>query len=346
MEMREYEPLKNRTTLRVGGVARYFAEAKSEEEAREVCIFAKEKNLPLFVLGGGSNVVVADAGFSGVVLSPHMRGIEIVEENEQTVTLSLGAGEVLDSLIEETVARGYWGLENLSLIPGFVAGLAIQNVGAYGVEASEYIDTVRAFDRETGEYVTLKNTECDFGYRSSRFNTIDKGRFVVTALTLTLSKVPTPMLSYRGVAERLGESKEQEDIRRVIMDIRKEKDLDPETVWSVGSFFKNHEVSKAEYQSILARLTPTQQSFLTARVFPLADSYKIPSAALIDMLELKRTCIGGACVSAMQANMLVNTGEATAEDIHALYGRVVGVVYAATGITLQNEPEFVEVRGS
>lgn len=327
MEVMEHESLKNKTTLRVGGFARYFLQTEDIEKA---AAFAKEVNLLVFVLGGGSNVVLPDGEFTAVVIQPNQKGFEILNEDEESVTLRVGVAENLDSFIQKTVEHHWWGLENLSFVPGSVGGLAVQNVGAYGVEAKEYIESVDAFDLEENRYVTLSNKECNFEYRKSIFNTTQKGRYVLTYITLQLSKVPKPILTYRGVSEKV-ENKTQQHIRDTIIAIRKEKDLDPERVWSVGSFFKNIDVDD------ISNLPGEIQK----KCFKTEFGYKIPSGALIEHAGLKGFCIRDACVSQTQANMLINKDRATQKDFRALYEHVCRTIEEKYGLMLTHEPEFV-----
>ena len=187
------------TTLRIGGRARYFTEVANEEELRESLNFAKGNNLPVFILGGGSNVLFADVGFNGLVVRPLFKGLETSEVGPHYVQVRVGAGEVLDEVIAWTVENGWWGMENLSFIPGLSGALAIQNVGAYGQEASEVIESVEVFDMVNGKSQMLNRDECGFTYRHSRFNTYDKGRFVILSVTLKLKKDGKPNLTYKDL---------------------------------------------------------------------------------------------------------------------------------------------------
>jgi len=329
MKVSENIDLKDKTTLRVGGTARYFIETN---DLQAVSVFAKEKNLPIFVLGGGSNIVLPDADLNRVVVKLQVKGYEIIHEDDESLTISVGAAETLDSFIEKMVEKGYWGLENLSLIPGTVAGLAVQNVGAYGVEASSLIKSVNAFNMESGMYEYLTCEKCNFGYRSSIFNTDKKGTYIIHSLTLVLSKTPKPVLKYRGLKD-FKENPTQKEIREKVIEVRKGKDLDPESVWSVGSFFKNVEVQDLEKYTLTDNVKGT--------VFKTEDGYKIPGAALIESCGLKGFCVGDACISETQANMIVNKGEATTAQVHELFKVVQEKVETQTGVRLESEPEIL-----
>lgn len=329
MQISEREPLKNKTTLRIGGNARYFIRT---EDVQDAVAFANQKNLPLFILGGGSNIVLPDDELCAVVVQPDHSGFEVVEDNKESVLLRIGASENLDSFIQKTVENNWWGLENLSFVPGSVGGLAVQNVGAYGVEAKDYIESVDVFDIQKHSYKTLSANECGFGYRQSIFNRSQKERYIITHITLRLSKVPKPVLAYRGVSERV-ENKTQQHIRDTIIAIRKEKDLDPERVWSVGSFFKNIEADD------ISRLPEEIQQ----KCFAIDSGYKIPSGALIESAGLKGFCIGDACVSQTQANMLINKKNASRKDFESLYKHICKAINEKYGLPLIHEPEFVRI---
>lgn len=322
MKVLEHEPLKDKTTLKVGGTARFYIET---DDVKEAILFAKEKNLPLFALGGGSNIVLPDGELEAVVLRVSNKGFK--EDGE---ILEVAAGENLDRFIAWTVEQGYWGLENLSLIPGTVAGLAVQNVGAYGVEASSYIESVRAFNLETESYEDISNKDCAFGYRKSIFNTIEKGKYVIVSIKLKLSKELNPILSYRDLKD-FKKNPTQQEIRERIIEIRKGKDLDPDRVWSVGSFFKNVEV-----QNISSLPEEIQR-----KCFQAKNGYKIPSGALIDYAGLKGFCMGDACVSRTQANMIINKRNASAGQVQELFTLVQEKVEKETGVRLLNEPEIL-----
>ncbi|XKT75129.1 MAG: UDP-N-acetylmuramate dehydrogenase [Patescibacteria group bacterium UBA2103] len=327
MEIHERYSLKEKTTLKVGGSARYFIDTDDLESAVS---FAKEKDLPVFVLGGGSNIVLPDGEIDAVVISPKFLGTSVLEESDESVLVKVGGSEVLDNFIQHTVDKGWWGLENLSWIPGLVAGLAVQNVGAYGVEASSYIERVHIFDTKDGVYGVLDNKECSFGYRKSIFNTKKKGRYIITHVELRLSKTEHPILTYRGLQDRVGEVS-QKNIRDTVITIRKEKDLDPERVFSVGSFFKNVEVKDISF-------LPEE---VQKKCFEMESGYKIPAGALIEHVGLKGFCINDACVSSVQANMLINKGNASSEDIKNIYQHVVERVRFNLNVELVHEPEFV-----
>ena len=324
MRILENIPLSKYTTLRIGGPARYFVEVTDEHELSEGLTFAKVKpsETPVFILGGGSNILFADKGFDGLIIRPMIMGREIVRETDDHVLVRVGAGEVLDNVIDWAVKNNWWGMENLSFIPGLTGALAIQNVGAYGQEASEVIESVEVFDIANGKSQMLSWEECEFAYRHSRFNTRDKNKFIILRVNLRLKKNDKPNIKYkdlqdyfslRGLTPKLG------DIREAVVEIREKKGQDPNEFWSAGSFFKNFVVSDND-----------------------GNQYKISTAEILDKrLGLKGFRVGGAKLSEKQVINVINVGNATAKDCIELFEQVREIVREKTGLILVNEPEFV-----
>ena len=336
MRILENIPLSKYTTLRIGGPARYFVEVTDEHELSEGLTFAKVKpsETPVFILGGGSNILFADKGFDGLIIRPMIMGREIVRETDDHVLVRVGAGEVLDNVIDWAVKNNWWGMENLSFIPGLTGALAIQNVGAYGQEASEVIESVEVFDIANGKSQMLSWEECEFAYRHSRFNTRDKNKFVILRATLRLKKSGTPNLQYKDLQDYFGIAPaspppltirggsgeiNQADVRKAVIEIRTKKGQDTSEVWSAGSFFKNFVVSDND-----------------------GNEYKISAAEILDKrLGLKGFRVGGAKLSEKQVINVINAGGASAKDCIELFEQVREIVREKTGLILVNEPEFV-----
>ena len=327
MKILENIPLAPLTTLHIGGPARYFAEATNELELLRALDFARVETLPIFILGGGSNVLVSDKGFDGLVIRPIFLGRELLTSDVQGsptsdvgVRVRIGAGENLDEVIAWTVERGWWGLENLSFIPGLVGALAIQNVGAYGQEAAHVIESVHVFDTERRTSKVLDNNECRFEYRHSIFNTNQRGRYVILRIILKLRNNRTANLSYKDLQNYFADKvPTQKEIRQAVIEIRTKKGQDPNEVWSAGSFFKNFVVSDNE-----------------------GNEYKISAGDILDKrLGLKGLQVGGAKLSEKQVLNLINTGNATAEDCLGLFHKVRNIVKEKTSLELIPEPEFV-----
>lgn len=197
--LQELQPLKPFTTFKIGGPARYFSRAASIEEFRGVSELAGKLSLPLFILGGGSNILVSDSGFEGVVVHPVCRGVEILREDANTVTLEVSAGETWDDLVQHAVERNWWGIENLSHIPGQSGVALVQNIGAYGQQVSDVVQSARVLEIATGALHVLSAADCGFGYRRSIFNTTARGKLIIVGLTLRLSKHERSQLEYPDV---------------------------------------------------------------------------------------------------------------------------------------------------
>ncbi len=210
------------TTLKVGGAARFFAQAKTELEVLEAVVFAKQNDLPLFILGGGSNVLIADEGFNGLVLQIAVKGVSSFQKKGKFVYVTSGAGENWDEFVEFCVGKNLQGFECLSGIPGFVGGTPVQNVGAYGQEVSETIVSVRCFDRQSNTFIDLTNEKCGFAYRTSIFNTTQKNRFIVLAVTFVLTADGAPKIVYKDLQNSFGgKSATLQETRKAVLEIRR-----------------------------------------------------------------------------------------------------------------------------
>lgn len=352
MQIQKDVPLAPLTTLRVGGPARFFVTVSSGDEAVQAFKLARQEDLPLFIMAGGSNIVVADRGLEAVVLHPNMRGLHLTREDASTVTLRAGAGEVWDDVVAYAVAQGWWGIENLSAIPGYTGAAPIQNIGAYGQEVKDTITRVEVLDMHTGALVTFANAECGFGYRHSRFNTTDKGRYLVLSVDFTLHKQGQPNLGYKDLQTYFDgkPTPTLQQVREAVTSIRANKLHNPEREGNVGSFFKNRVpfISDAEFDAVTARLNPILNEKLQQRLagfktaFRTPEGIKIPGGFLIEACGLMGEVRGGMAVSDRHALVLVNkTGQATAADVLALATHVLHTVHTQTGLDLVPEPLFV-----
>jgi UDP-N-acetylmuramate dehydrogenase len=333
LKIDENVPLAPLTTFNVGGAARFLARVANEKDVLEVVDFARERGLKLFVLGGGSNVLIADRGFDGVILQISIRGIEF---NGEIVTAA--AGEDWDEFCGECVNRDLAGVECLSGIPGFVGGTPVQNVGAYGQEVSETILSVRAFDLKTGSIVELSNADCRFSYRASIFNTTERGRFIVLAVTFKLTAGGAPRIAYKDLKLHFGDrfatlGETREAVRR----IRAEKGMlvrqgGPDSN-SAGSFFKNPIVSIERFSDISTR-------FPGVPSFPAAPGLlKIPAAWLIENAGFEKGFrVGNAGLSTRHSLALTNRGNSTADEICHLKNLIQDEVSKLFAIDLEVEP--------
>jgi UDP-N-acetylmuramate dehydrogenase len=330
-------------TLGVGGAARWFWRAESPGSLRDALAWASERQVPVHVLGGGSNVVFADEGFDGLVVAVALRGVRFEPQGDGSCVVDAAAGEPWDELVESTVARGLAGLECLSGIPGLVGGTPVQNVGAYGQDVAAVIAHVEAIDRLSLDPVVLTNEQCRFAYRTSRFKREDRDRFVVTAVRLVLRPGP-PTLAYADVAsyfaERHVDAPSLAEARQAIVAIRRRKGMVIEAGnaanQSVGSFFVNPVIARSHFEGLRARHEAIPH-------YPAGeDRVKVPAAWLIERAGFVRgTRRGRVGISPLQAQAILNLGGASAADVLALAVEIKTAVRRAFAIAIVPEPVFV-----
>ena len=336
VEPRPHVAIAPFTTLRVGGAAQWYVRAETIEQVRLGYAWAADRGLPLFVLGGGSNVVVSDEGIAGLVLHVAVGGSTLHARGDEA-TIEVGAGEPWDRLVAQVVDAGYAGIETLSGIPGLVGGTPIQNVGAYGQEVSSTIERVTAFDTRTGELADIAARDCGFAYRQSRFKQQDAGRFIICGVTFRV-RCGAPTVTYPDVmawVERHAlERPTVADVRRAVIEIRRRKGMvldpaDPDTR-SVGSFFMNPIVPAAT------------QAALGAPSFPApGGTVKIPAAWLIERAGFHKGFDAGAAgISSKHPLAIINRGGATSREILDLASRIKRAVIDRFGIALRPEPVF------
>ena len=350
MQMKENQALAPFTTFGIGGPARWFVEAASEDEIAEAAAWARERGVPLFVLGGGSNLLVADAGFDGLVLRVGLKGIRVHKndplKNEpgEPRGYDVAAGEDWDRFVERAVSDGCSGIECLAGIPGTVGGTPVQNVGAYGQEVSSTIHAVRAFDLQEGAFRSFTSGECGFGYRRSRFNSSDRGRYIVTGVSYGLWPGGPPLLAYADVKscfEGRADSPTLSEVAAAVRTIRKTKGMllveGDKDCRSAGSFFKNPAVAADVAEQVRAF---AESAGLALRAYPTTDGLvKIPAAWLIEQAGFpKGYSLGAAGISSRHTLALINLDGATAKEIVALADRIVAGVEDRFGIRLEMEP--------
>jgi UDP-N-acetylmuramate dehydrogenase len=346
MTIQENVPLAPLTTLHVGGPARYFAVARREDEVREAVDFAKTRQLPLFVLGGGSNLLVADSGWPGLVLRMAMGGITS-ESARDAVLFSVGAGHDWDDFVAQAVAQKCAGIECLSGIPGSVGGTPVQNVGAYGQQVSDTIESVRALDLKHDRVVVLPNPACGFRYRSSIFNSGDPGRYIILRVNYRLKRGGAPSVKYADLQKHFAETKAPPSlaaVREAVRQIRRGKGMliipGDEDSHSAGSFFKNPVLSEGQFQDLAAR---AQAKGLALPSYPALDAqHKVSAAWLVEHSGFaKGFRLGQAAISSKHALALINAGDARASDIIQLKETIQQGVQKEWGILLDPEPVFV-----
>ena len=354
MTIQENIPLAPLTTLQVGGAARYFTQAKREDEVSEAVDFAKTRELPLFVLGGGSNLVVADSGWRGLVLKIAIGGIVSPTSQNATgnsVLFSVGAGVNWDDLVAQAVAQNCAGIECLSGIPGSVGGTPVQNVGAYGQEVADTIESVRAFDSKENRIVVLPKPACGFRYRSSIFNRVDhtgdRGRYIILQVNYRLKRGGAPSLKYADLQKYFADTKTTPSlsmVREAVRQIRRSKGMlivpGDDDCRSAGSFFKNPVLSKEQFLVLAAR---AQSKGLDIPSYPALEAHhKVSAAWLVEHSGFaKGFRLGRAAISNKHALALINAGDAQASDIVQLKEIIQKGVQDAWGILLKPEPVFV-----
>ena len=349
MRTQENIPLAPLTTFKVGGPARYFVEAHSEHEVSEAVAYALARKLPLFVLGGGSNLVVSDDGWPGLVLRVSLAGVEF-EGDRQKMLFHASAGENWDSLVALAVSKNCAGIECLSGIPGAVGGTPVQNVGAYGQEVSEAITRVRTLEIATGAVLDLSNADCGFSYRSSIFNGTRRGEFIVLEVSYRLCRNGGPRIEYADVKNFFAatnlENPTLQQVRDAVRSIRQSKAMllveGDQDCRSAGSFFKNPIVSAAEADRIQA-LAEKRVPGKSLPRYPAANGQvKLAAAWLVEQSGFsKGYSMGPVGISHKHTLAIVNRGGATAKDILALKDEIEKKVFDAWGVRLQPEPVFV-----
>ena len=371
--------LSKRNTFGMKVSCRMYVEVTEPEDLLTLDFDALPQ--PLFVMGGGSNLLFT-GDFPGTVLHLCNKGITVLPGETEHLLVRIGAGVVFDDFCAWAAQEGLWGPENLSLIPGEVGASAVQNIGAYGVEAKDIIDTVHAFDRISRTFVDIPGSECGYGYRTSLFKTAWKGRYLITSVTFRLSTTPQPKLDYGGVRKAIEKREEgvgsetlrsQSDlrpshkwappsnvprvaqvsdptpssltplfIRETIIEIRRTKLPDPEEIGSAGSFFCNPVIEREHFERIVALAKEENGPEYEVPHYDVGEKVKVPAAWMIDQCGFKGKRLGGAQVYPKQPLVIVNaTGEATPDEIVTLEQRIIGTIKEKYGIELHPEVEHV-----
>jgi UDP-N-acetylmuramate dehydrogenase len=346
MQIQENVPLAPLTTIKVGGPARYFVEACTIGEVSEAVNFTRSRKLPLFVLGGGSNLVISDDGWPGLVLKVGVSGIEERSHNGQSI-FDVGAGEEWDKFVARAVARNCAGIECLSGIPGSVGGTPVQNVGAYGQEVSETIQSVLAFDLRDSQVRELCNEACGFSYRTSIFNTSERGRFIIVRVTYALTPGGESRVHYADLKKYFAGWREKPTLaetRDAVRKIRASKGMlispGDNDSRSAGSFFKNPILSPEQYQELSRKAAAKS---LQIPSYPALEALKKVSAAwLVEHSGFSKGFGRGRVgISRKHALAIVNRREATAADIVAFKEQIQQRVEDIWGVRLEPEPVFV-----
>ena len=336
MEIHTNIPLKNYTTMRLGGNARFMTEVRTPEEIAEIYTNAKSQRLPIFVLGGGSNVIVHDEGFNGIVIRNRIPGFDIVEDTATTTTIRVGAGENWDEVVKRAVDMSLSGIEAMSAIPGTAGAAPVQNVGAYGQEIADTLVSVEVYDSMTNTFVLLQNTDCGFSYRHSIFRGDAAGRYVITAITIQLYKAAPQPPFYKAIEDYFAANNitifTPQIIRDAVIQIRADKLPDPKLTPNTGSFFKNAIID--DWQ-----LNDLRKEYPDIPSYDMPDGrFKIPTGWLIEQTGLKGQTLHGMRVHDKNALVLINAAANSYQDLAAARDEISGAVRDQFRITIEQEP--------
>lgn len=338
MEIKENFNIQKLNTFGIKVDAKYFVEVASIQELEETIVYTEQLNLPMLVLGGGSNLLFT-SNFPGVVIKINLKGIDLLKEDDQHYYIKAYAGENWDDFVGYCCNTGYSGLENLSLIPGNIGASPIQNIGAYGVEVKDHFEELEFYDFTSKQVKTINKTTCEFGYRNSIFKNELKNKGVVISVTFKLDKNPIFKTEYGAINDELDRMSVKDctaiDIRNAVIHIRESKLPDPDEIGNSGSFFKNPVVPLQKYES-LSKQFPDLVSFKQAD-----NSYKLAAGWLIDQCGWKGYRKGDAGVHVKQALVLVNYGNATGKDILSLANEVSASVLSKFGVILEKEVNII-----
>ncbi len=353
LEIKEDYLLKSFTSFKIGGKAKYYVEVRQVDDLLTVFDFIDKYNLEYFILGGGSNILVSDQGFAGIVISINNRGLKIIEGNDSETKIKVASGEIWDDIVVWAIEHNLWGIENMTLIPGKMGGFAVQNVGAYGQDASQVVEAVEVFDTKDKQIKSMSHQDCQFTYRHSIFNTKDKNRYIILNTVIRLLKQAKPNTDYLDVRNYLQDKGITEpklsEIRQALICIRTNKLPDVVTIGSVGSFFKVLYLNKKQYQNLEKKMIDNygQDKLDNLRKimkeFSNQEFIKIPTGYILDkVMGLKGVSVGGAKLSDKQVMVIVNErGLATADDVMMLFKKVRNLAYKKFGIEIEMEPELI-----
>lgn len=331
LRLRNYS-LKNNNTFGIDCRAAEFIEYESVEELQRV--IPELQGRRVLHIGGGSNLLFT-ADFPGVVLHSRIKGIDILDETDETVVIRVGAAEVWDDLVAYAVRNGWSGIENLSLIPGETGAAAVQNIGAYGTEVKDVILSVETLSLENGEMRTFTNAECEYAYRQSVFKKSLKGLYAVVSVTMRLSKQFSPNVGYGNIRQAMeGKELTAANVRQAIINIRNQKLPDPKVTGNAGSFFVNPVVDADKFNEL-------RQLYPDMPYYEVEGGFKIPAGWLIEQAGWKGRALGRAAVHDKQALVIVNLGGASADEIVALSDTVRKDVFRKFGVSVSPEVNFV-----
>lgn len=353
--IKENVDLSEYNSMKLGGKAKYFLEATNQDELINAIMWAQEKDIVFRVIGGGYNILFTDDGFDGLIILNHIKGFDTLEENGQTVTLQIGAGEDWDSIVGRSVEMGLSGIESLSLIPGSVGAAPIQNIGAYGQELSTTLKCLTVYDTQQHISQDVTNTDCDFGYRTSRFKHTFPQREIITSITLTLRKAPTltrPL--YSDIEAFFSENNlcepTPENVRKAVIAVRQAKLPDPAQIPNTGSFFGNPIISKEEQVALITKwpelenweskvFNKKSQAFWETKDgnVKVAAGMLLEHAGLVDYHDEET----GMATWKTQGLVLVNEHAQSSKDLFTFRDYIIKTIQERYGITFEQEPETI-----
>jgi UDP-N-acetylmuramate dehydrogenase len=341
MNIQENASLADHSTMRLGGKARYLADANSEEDIEELVAWAKSQNVPFMMIGLGSNIVWKDEGYSGLIIVNKLKGRVVLNEDDSSAVVKIYAGEVWDEAVAKTVENGWSGIEFLSLIPGTVGAAPVQNIGAYGAELSETLLEVEVFDTTTHKFGSVKNEDCGFAYRTSHFKTDEKGRFLITAIVMKLKKSNPAPPFYDALNKYFEEHNITEytpkTVREAVVAIRSSKLPDPAIIANNGSFFTNPIIEVSRFDEL-------KQKHPSIKGWPTSDGkVKVAAGWLVEQANFKgfHDPETGMATWEKQALVLVNEHAKNTADLLRFKQKIVDKVNEMFGITLEQEPELL-----
>ncbi|MDD3035769.1 MAG: UDP-N-acetylmuramate dehydrogenase [Candidatus Saccharimonadaceae bacterium] len=324
------------TTMKLGGKTKYFTEINNLDELTEICRFADSKSLPIYVIGGGSNVIAKDAGYHGIVIRNAIKGFDVIDDNKTSTTIRVGAGENWDSVVKRAVNMDLSGIEAMSAIPGTAGATPVQNVGAYGQEISDTIQSLEAYDTKSKKMIILKKNDCNFSYRNSIFKGEFAGRYIITSITIKLSKSnPVPPF-YDSLQKYLDIKKIKkytpQTIRDAVIEIRKEKLPDPKNLPNCGSFFKNVIIGSKKFSEV-KKIHPEIPAYNVGD-----GKYKISAGWLIENSGLIGKSLNGMRIYEKNAVVLTNESALSYDDLKKARDEIIKRVKEEFDIKIEQEP--------
>ncbi|MDQ8035999.1 MAG: UDP-N-acetylmuramate dehydrogenase [Pedobacter sp.] len=339
VQIHEHHPLDGLNTFGLPASARFFAAPDSEAGLQSLLASEMARDFPLMILGGGSNVILA-GDFPGLVIQPAMKGIRCLEATAQDYLVEAAAGEVWHDFVQYALAQGWYGLENLSLIPGSVGASPIQNIGAYGVEITDFFDSLTAVEVASGKQREFTHAECRFAYRDSVFKQELADRYIITRVRFRLQRMPAVKIAYGDIQKELSErgieNPSPQQVADAVIAIRQRKLPSPADIGNAGSFFKNPVVS-------LEKCRQLQQQYPALVAYPQGADMKLAAGWLIDQAGWKGRRMGPVGSYEKQALVLVNHGGATGHDVLALAQAIQADVLQRFGVELEMEPRVYGV---